>query len=554
MIRALALRTMACIRVERIVDYLCEPLHRTLKDESPYVRKTAVTCVAKLFDISPDLVDENGFLDMLRGMLSDPNQMVVANVVSALAEIHQMSPETGSLDLDSRSASKLATALTDCTEWGQVAILDALAEYVPEDQDQLEFFIDSVLPRLQHVNPSIVLSAIKVLLVYIGKLPIGHESIEIVKKKLGPPLVTLLSSSTPEIQFVALRNIRLILQKCPDLLSNSIRVFFCKYTDPLYIKAEKLQLIVQLADDDNVEQIYPELADYAKEVDVEFVRRAIRAIGDVAARLPETVQQAAEILLDLSRTDIRYVVQEVLITARDFLRRFPEAFGRALPLLIRDPTFYDDPDARAALIWIIGEYDEQAVADYLSVLSDALSSFKIESGPVQSELFSSILKLFIRNTDEIRPLMAELIEIGKSCFESAELRDRAIFYERIVSLNPQMLRTLDLSVLLEASPDSLKLDSALLAKLMGQLGSLASIYHKEPEQFLTFVPPVEFDGDDGSYDEDVLDLSPNAERPGIPIDLLGGLDDSNAGSSSQLGSNSTRPSIPAHTNIIDLLS
>lgn len=536
------------------MDYLCEPLHRTLKDESPYVRKTAVTCVAKLFDISPDLVDENGFLDMLRGMLSDPNQMVVANVVSALAEIHQMSPETGSLDLDSRSASKLASALTDCTEWGQVAILDALAEYVPEDQDQLEFFIDSVLPRLQHVNPSIILSAIKVLLVYIDKLPIGHESIEVVKKKLGPPLVTLLSSSTPEIQFVALRNIRLILQKCPDLLSNSIRVFFCKYTDPLYIKAEKLQLIVQLADDDNVEQIYPELADYAKEVDVEFVRRAIRAIGDVAARLPETVQQAAEILLDLSRTDIRYVVQEVLVTARDFLRRFPKAFGRALPLLIRDPTIYDDPDARAALIWIIGEYDEQAVPDYLSVLSDALSSFKLESGPAQSELFSSILKLFIRNTDEMQPLMTELIEIGKSCFESAELRDRAIFYERLVSLNPQMLRTLDLSVLLDASPDSLKLDSALLAMLMSQLGSLASIYHKQPEQFLTFVPPVEFEGDDGSYDEDVLDLSPNAERPGIPIDLLGGLDDSNAGSSSQLGSNSTRPSIPGHTNIIDLLS
>ena len=38
--RALAIRTMGCIRVERITEYLCEPLERALKDEDPYVRKT----------------------------------------------------------------------------------------------------------------------------------------------------------------------------------------------------------------------------------------------------------------------------------------------------------------------------------------------------------------------------------------------------------------------------------------------------------------------------------------------------------------------------------
>lgn len=37
-----------------------------VQDEDPYVRKTAAVCVAKLFDISPELVDDRGFLDMLR--------------------------------------------------------------------------------------------------------------------------------------------------------------------------------------------------------------------------------------------------------------------------------------------------------------------------------------------------------------------------------------------------------------------------------------------------------------------------------------------------------
>lgn len=36
------------------------------QDDDPYVRKTAAVCVAKLFDINPELVEDRGFLDMLR--------------------------------------------------------------------------------------------------------------------------------------------------------------------------------------------------------------------------------------------------------------------------------------------------------------------------------------------------------------------------------------------------------------------------------------------------------------------------------------------------------
>ena len=35
LIRALAVRTMGCIRVDRITEYLCEPLGKALRDEDP---------------------------------------------------------------------------------------------------------------------------------------------------------------------------------------------------------------------------------------------------------------------------------------------------------------------------------------------------------------------------------------------------------------------------------------------------------------------------------------------------------------------------------------
>lgn len=77
-------------------------------------------------------------------------------------------------------------------------------------------------------------------------------------RKMAPPLVTLLSNP-PEVQWVALRNINLLLQKRGDILSNEMRVFFCKYNDPLYVKVEKLDIMVRLAGESNVDALLSEL-------------------------------------------------------------------------------------------------------------------------------------------------------------------------------------------------------------------------------------------------------------------------------------------------------
>ena len=80
-------------------------------------------------------------------------------------------------------------------------------------------------------------------------------------RKMAPPLVTLLSSP-PEVQWVALRNINLLLQKRSDILQNEMRVFFCKYNDPLYVKVEKLDIMVRLAGDSNVDTLLSELKEW----------------------------------------------------------------------------------------------------------------------------------------------------------------------------------------------------------------------------------------------------------------------------------------------------
>ncbi|CAN0523180.1 unnamed protein product [Scytosiphon promiscuus] len=44
--------------------------------QDPYVRKTAAVCVAKLYDINAELVEDQGFLQILRDLICDPNPTV----------------------------------------------------------------------------------------------------------------------------------------------------------------------------------------------------------------------------------------------------------------------------------------------------------------------------------------------------------------------------------------------------------------------------------------------------------------------------------------------
>ena len=52
-----------------------------------------------------------------------------------------------------------------------------------------------------------------------------------------------------------------------------------KYNDPIYVKLEKLDIMIRLANSSNVAQVLAELKEYATEVDVDFVRKSVRAIG-----------------------------------------------------------------------------------------------------------------------------------------------------------------------------------------------------------------------------------------------------------------------------------
>ena len=119
LVRALALRTMSYIHVREFVEATVQPLRLLLRDNDPYVRKTAAFCVAKLYDHDRVLVEKGDLVESLNSLLNDDNPTVVASALAALMDIWERN-ENIKLTIDRTNASKIIQILPDCSEYVQL--------------------------------------------------------------------------------------------------------------------------------------------------------------------------------------------------------------------------------------------------------------------------------------------------------------------------------------------------------------------------------------------------------------------------------------------------
>jgi len=327
-----------------------------------------------------------------------------------------------------------------------------------------------------------VLSAVKVILKNITLIHDMGVAVP-VAKKLAPPLVTLLSAE-PEIQYVALRCINLVIQKLPEVLEHEVRVFFCKYNDPIYVKIEKLEIMVQLAREETVDQVLLELKEYATEVDVDFVRRSVRAIGRCAIAIESAAERCVNVLIELIETRVSYVVQEAVIVIKDIFRRYPNRYESIISTLCENLDSLDEPEARASMVWVIGEYAER-IDNADEILEQFLESFPEEPSMVQLQLMTAAVKLFLKKPSE-RPqqLIQLVLTYSTQETDDPDLRDRAFIYWRLLSADPDVAKKIVLAEKPVIEDRKRHLDPVLLGVLLEELGSLSSVFHKASASFV----------------------------------------------------------------------
>lgn len=489
LVRALAIRTMGCIRVERMVDYMEIPLRRTLEDDNPYVRKTAALCVAKLFDLNPEMCIELGFFDALKKLLQDSNPMVVANALNALHEIRDMNQDRDLkvLEVDDELVKLLLACLNECSEWGRITILSYLAEYRSPNSDETLHLLDRVIPQLQHVNPSVVLSSIKVVIHHLEGLSNQAQKSSFLRK-LSAPMVSLVSLPIPEAQYVGLKNIRIILEKYPTCLSKELRVFFIKYSDPLYLKLEKLDILVRLASDSNSALLLSELKEYAMEFEPTLITKAVNSIGAVAIKLSDSVFSAVNLLVNLM--ELRggeFIINESAIILTQILRRYPgrnDLITLVVPVLSHHIDELTSSAAISGYVFLLGEYPKYFtnIKEKLQLLTD---EFLAHDATLQLSILTAVVKASSQKAGFSHMLQTVLEKATKEC-ENADVRDKAFLYWRYLSIvapsEQNKFFTAQLPPIETIIP---AFNPSVLEELIEELSTLSSVYHKPASTFIS---------------------------------------------------------------------
>lgn len=488
--RALALRTLSYVHVKDFVESAVRPVKSALNDPDPYVRKTACYAVAKLYDHDKGLVERTDLINGLNTMLRDENQTVVSSALAALVDIWERS-ESIRLTIDYSSASKIVQILPDCSEyadfrqsalslltfarWGQTYILEALMNFIPQDSQEASLLAERIAPRLSHSNSAVVLGCIRVIL-YLTNYIADEQTVNSLASKLSPPIVTLLSKGH-EIQYLALRNVLLILQQHPEILRHEIRVFFCKYNDPIYVKVTKLELIFTLANEKNIHEVLVELKEYATEIDLHFVRKAVRAIGKLAIKIESASRECIKVLLELVATKVSYIVQEAVVVIRNIFRRYPNQYESIIATLCQHLDSLDEAEAKAAMIWIIGQYADR-IENSDALLEDFLYTFTEEPHEVQLALLTATVKLFILRPTKGQSLVPKVLQWATQDTDNPDLRDRGYMYWRLLSTDPEAARDIVMGDKPPIVAEKERLDPVTLQEMTMCIGSLATIYLK----------------------------------------------------------------------------
>lgn len=110
------------------------------------------------------MVIKNGLIEELQEILKNSKKTVVLfNTLLALSEIEGITKQT-LIQPNPDLIDKILNGLPECSEWGQVGIMEVLSQMEIKDPKIAEIIVDRCLSRLSHINPSVILSAIKVIL------------------------------------------------------------------------------------------------------------------------------------------------------------------------------------------------------------------------------------------------------------------------------------------------------------------------------------------------------------------------------------------------------
>lgn len=117
-----------------------------------------------------------------------------------------------------------------------------------------------------------------------------------------------------------------------------------------------MEILTLLASSSTVYDIVSELTEYARDINPQIAREAVKAVGRIALTVSD-VNGIVERLLVFLESGYDHIIAETLVQLKDLLRRYPD-LGEVFSMGDIKPSRVTEPEARAALIWILGQFGQ----------------------------------------------------------------------------------------------------------------------------------------------------------------------------------------------------
>jgi len=484
-IRGLALRSLCSLRFSGAFEYLQPAISQALQDPEPYVKRTGIIGCIKLYKISPALVLEGDFVDRLYSLIKDTDTLVVVNSINALNEI--LASE-GGIAISSKMVIYLLNRFKEFNEWGQATILELVSRYTPRSEQEMFDIMNIFEDRLKHASSTIVLGCVKAFLHFTEEYPGLQKQ---VFERVSSPMITLMGTGevggTYELTYTMLCHINLLIEKgAAEVFENDYKQFFCRSDEPTYIKHLKLDILVQLANERNLNEILAELREYVTDISVEISRKSIQSVGQIAVRLPQLSSGVFTMLSNFLTLNTDYVTTETLIVLKDLLRKYRHEADNIVPLIEDSLDYINDPNGRSALFWLLGEFG-QMIERSPYILEGYIDNFKetFATEPnTAMHLLTACVKLFLKKPPEMQKSLGRLLANCINDPIDATLKDRAILYYELLKQGPSKTKVVVDSEKNEVYKFKEDFDTDITEKLIQEFNTLSVLYKKIQEKFI----------------------------------------------------------------------
>jgi AP-4 complex subunit beta-1 len=521
MVRGLALRALAGLNLPQMLEYIVEPVRRSLTDGHGYVRKTAVMGCLKIYHMDREAFDEAGFVDVLYDMLRDADASVVANVVIVLNEVMQDSP-AGGMAINRAIMLHLLNRIHEFNEFAKVQILELVPRYIPADEEegfQIMNLLDPVLrtsdsgatsktfpglaPRCfpspfryaQNFVYFELLFSVATIKAFLSLAEHLGEEVEMKKQivaRIKAPIVTQISSGSSEIMYSLLKHVEVLTHICPGVFDDEYRQFYVRYNEPTHVKYLKIGILPKLSNPDTAPDIVSELAECVHDKNPKLGRLAIQAMGQIACSGrggPGAAEAIARRLVDMLDSPAAHISSEAASALTLMVRKHPSLKEQIAPPLVRSLRYVTEASGKTAVIYLLGECGP-IVREAPYALEKLIDNYDtIADVSIKTALLTSTVKLFFQRPPEVQRMLGRLLAKATDDVSSQDLHDRALLYYRMLRSGTTDFVSLESVVKTNAAvPDdanfSEEANDAFRAELMEEFNTLSILYGKPSVNFI----------------------------------------------------------------------